>query len=197
MHLYSQNPSQPWAVNYDMESVQVEYHHWKSLLFSLWRLVMQKIYKVKSANMPYIFWKNNLWARLSAGFYMGLTSDLKSYSRESILAAILTQHDSAEWNKICTFFVGHSKKIKCNFTKKFIGFTKYTAMKTILLMWFACNIFIANHGQPGTSLRSPKLWNIPVKYVINSGAQPIRNQTCLFSIVTSITIACLCPHQIW
>ena len=45
-------------------------------------------------------------------------------------------------------------------------------MKTILLIRLACYIYMANHSQPRTSLRSQKLWFICVKHVINSGVQP-------------------------
>ena len=144
----------------------------KISLFSLWRQILQKIDKVLSANLAYIFWKNNPWARFSATFHMGLTIDFKSYISASELTAILLKQVRAEWGKKYFFFVGQTKKIECNFTTKFIGFIKYTAMKTILLARLTCNIFVANHSQPGTSLRSQKLWCICVKHVINSGVQP-------------------------
>ena len=103
------------------------------------------------------------------------------------------------------FFVGQTRKIECNFTTKFIGFTKYTAMKTILLIRLACYIYMANHSQLGTSLRSPKLWFICVKHVINSGVQPLRrhSSTKLVSLISrSVPSMCRkfgkdCPTSCW
>ena len=50
---------------------------------------MQKIDKVLPANFTYIFWKNNLWARPSTTFDMGLAIEFKSYISESEPTAIL------------------------------------------------------------------------------------------------------------
>ena len=60
---------------------------------------MQKIDKVLSANLAYIFWKYNPWARFSATFHMGLTIDFKSYISASELTAILLKQIRAEWGK--------------------------------------------------------------------------------------------------
>ena len=61
-------------------------------------------------------------------------------------------------------------------------------MKTILLIRLACYIYMANHSQPRTSLRSQKLWFICVKHVINSGVQPGEMKTRP-SIAQNITTA--------
>ena len=78
-------------------------------------------------------------------------------------------------------------------------------MKTILLIRLACYIYMANHSQLRTSLRSPKLWFICVKHVINSGVQPLRRQisTKLVSLISwSVSSMCRkfgkdCPTSCW
>ena len=71
---------------------------------------MQKIDKVLSVNFTYISWKNNLWARPSTTFDMGLAIDFKSYISESELTAILVKQDRAEWGKRYIFFCWSNKE---------------------------------------------------------------------------------------
>ena len=49
-------------------------------------------------------------------------------------------------------FCWSNKENRMQLHKTFIGFIKYTAMRTISLVSITCNIFVANHSQPGTSL---------------------------------------------
>ena len=146
----------------------------KSSLFSLWRQILQKIDKVFISEFGTHFLKEQSLGKILSYVSYGLNHWFQKLNQCIWTYRHFAKSGPSRMGEKIFFFVGQTKKIECNFTTKFIGFIKYTAMKTILLASLTCNIFVANHSQPGTSLRSQKLWFICVKHVINSGVQPPR-----------------------